>query len=296
MLTTEQLVALGLSRAAVSKRAVEGRLFRIHRGVYTLTPLSLVRPLGLMEAAVLAYGPHAALSLQSAAFAHGLIGHNAATPHITVARDGAVARRPHIHAHSSKTLRLDVDVTRVYGIRTTTISRTIFDLAGTLGSEQLERLLDEALTADLFDLHGLYEQIEHNRGRTANCRALIQALASDQIGSNVTWNMFEGRFRVLARTYDLPAPEVQHYLDLGDGEQPIRPDFLWRGARLIIETDGYGPHSSRHSFESDRRRDQRAAAAGYQTLRVTWRQLVAEAPRLGATLQPLTRRGNRVAV
>jgi very-short-patch-repair endonuclease len=50
-------------------------------------------------------------------------------------------------------------------------------------------------------------------------------------------------------------------------------DAYWRGAGLVAEIDGFAFHSSRRSFESDRRRDAILAAAGLRVMRVTWRQI-----------------------
>ncbi|MGO9754047.1 MAG: hypothetical protein ACLP8S_17800 [Solirubrobacteraceae bacterium] len=99
-------------------------------------------------------------------------------------------------------------------------------------------------------------------------------------GSTPTWNELEETFLRLTRGIGLPDPEVQQWLDLGDGEPLIRADFLWRMQRVIVETDGYGTHGTRTSFESDRRRDQRAVAAGWHPIRITWRQLEHESQRL----------------
>jgi hypothetical protein len=148
----------------------------------------------------------------------------------------------------------------------------------------LERLLDQALTLEVLDMYSLNEQIAHNPGRPKNRAALERVLANHTVGSTPTWNDFEDLFLELIRGVGLPQPEVQPWLDLHDGELPIRPDFLWREQRVIIETDGWGIHGGRESFESDRRRDQRAAAARFQTVRVTWRQMTNEARRLQATL------------
>jgi predicted transcriptional regulator of viral defense system len=67
-----QLEDLGLSASAVRKRAATGRLHRVHRGVYTLTPAELPTRDGRFMAAVLACGPGAVLSRRSAAALHGL--------------------------------------------------------------------------------------------------------------------------------------------------------------------------------------------------------------------------------
>lgn len=44
----------------------------------------------------------------------------------------------------------------------------------------------------------------------------------------------------------------------------------------MLEVDGFRFHGSRAAFERDRRRDQRLAAAGFQVIRITWRQLEQE--------------------
>jgi len=36
----------------------------------------------------------------------------------------------------------------------------------------------------------------------------------------------------------MPLPEVNRWLDMGDGEPMIKADFLWREQRVIVETDG----------------------------------------------------------
>src|SRR4051812_5828334 len=61
-----QLIALGLSERAVRHRAAAGKLHRIHRGVYAVGHPKLT-VWGRFMAAVLACGPGAVLSHQSAA-------------------------------------------------------------------------------------------------------------------------------------------------------------------------------------------------------------------------------------
>jgi very-short-patch-repair endonuclease len=74
-------------------------------------------------------------------------------------------------------------------------------------------------------------------------------------------------------------------------------DFLWPAQRLIAETDGWETHGTRAAFERDRRRDQLLDAAGYRTLRFTWRRLRDEPERVADTLrQRLDRADNRTAL
>ncbi|MFS8038909.1 endonuclease domain-containing protein [Xanthobacter sp. AM11] len=46
-------------------------------------------------------------------------------------------------------------------------------------------------------------------------------------------------------------------------------DLLWAEGRLVIEVDGYGPHSSRTAFARDRHRDYELSASRYRVLRLT---------------------------
>lgn len=78
----------------------------------------------------------------------------------------------------------------------------------------------------------------------------------------------------IVRRIGLPTPEVNVMLDLGDGEPPIKVDYLWRRERLAVETDGRGSHGTAQAFERDRRRDQRLTAARWHPVRFSRRQVL----------------------
>ena len=95
----------------------------------------------------------------------------------------------------------------------------------------------------------------------------------------------ERRALELIRAARLPTPETNVHIH---GHEV---DLLWREQRLVVEIDGYAFHSSRRSFERDRRKDRELAAAGYLILRITWRELTDERDAVVATLSAaLTRR------
>lgn len=97
--------------------------------------------------------------------------------------------------------------------------------------------------------------------------ALTKAIRTDPA---LTRSEAERRFLELIRAARLPEPEAN--VNLGRYEV----DFLWRNEKLIVEVDGYAFHSSRSSFERDRRKDQELGAAGYRVIRITWRQITDE--------------------
>jgi len=60
------------------------------------------------------------------------------------------------------------------------------------------------------------------------------------------------------------------------GGRPYEVDCLWRRQRLVVELDGAAAHAIRRAFESDRQRDAALVAAGFRSLRYTWRRVARE--------------------
>src|SRR5690606_18651631 len=82
----------------------------------------------------------------------------------------------------------------------------------------------------------------------------------------------ERRFLALVRNHGLPEPERQ--VDLGDDEWIGRVDFLFRGARIVVEVDGAEFHDGLLDRRRDEKRDARLAAAGWYVLRFRWSDVV----------------------
>jgi very-short-patch-repair endonuclease len=96
-----------------------------------------------------------------------------------------------------------------------------------------------------------------------------------------TRSELEALFLRLCRRSKLPGPEVN--VPVG----PFLVDFLWRGRRLIVETDGYRYHGGREAFEADRDRDLELKALGYEVIRLSLRQIVDEPRAVVDALTPL---------
>ena len=86
----------------------------------------------------------------------------------------------------------------------------------------------------------------------------------------LTRSKLERRMLELVRAARLPEPKANQKLGAWEA------DLVWREQRLIVEVDSYTFHSSRRSFERDRRKDQELQAAGYRVIRFTWRQITYE--------------------
>ena len=169
-------------------------------------------------------------------------------------------------------LRLGPDErTTRHRIPVTTLARTILDLAGRSTEEVIEGTIREAEYKHRLRFEGLEDLIQRNPGRRG-ARALgecLRRLGHGPRGRRRT--PMEDKFAALLARTDLPRPELNVLLDLGD--RTIEADCLWRRQRLVVELDGGQAHRTRAAFESDRERDRRLLAASWRVVRVTWRQL-----------------------
>lgn len=231
-------------------------------------------------AAVLAGGAGAVLSYASAAMNWRLLNPTSSLPHVTTATKGR--RRRGIRNH---TAHLPADeVTIRNAIPTTTVARTLLDLAATMDAFALERALARAefhgypLSPSLPTLIARYPR----RHGLASLRAVL-ATGHHQLG--ITESPLEDRFLRFLDSRRLERPELQVPLDLGD--RRIRVDGMWRELRLVVELDGRAAHERQLAFESDRRRDRRLLALGWRPIRITDEQLGEEPDELEADLLAL---------
>lgn len=250
----------GVSAAAVDRRVASDRLELLHPGVYFTghgEPTREQRHL----AAVLACGAGAHLAGASAAELWSMLSAGPGAPEVL--RDGprrrgpagVTLRRTALLPHAERTMRRGVPVT--------TPARTLLDLAAAR-HPGLEIALNEALALRLVGPPALASLARSGRRGGARLRALLTE------APGYTRQAAERRLRELLRRAQLPSPRFN--LRLEGAER----DAVWTDERLVLEVDGYAAHGTRSAFERDRRRDQQLVAAGYRTLRVTWRQLTGE--------------------
>jgi hypothetical protein len=283
LITLEQF---GLTHRAVQKRAADGRLHRIYAGVYSIVPPALLPYRGRLLAAVLACGDGAALSHRSAADLLGLRRCARVEIDVVVPRDSTHSH-PEIQVHRSRTLTTN-DVSLVDAVPCTTVARTQLDLSAVVSTAVVERALNQAEALRVLDVRELEGQLARNP-RHPGAASLRAAMENLSLQSAVTESVLEERLLELVAAAGLPRPHCQVWLPLPDGGDPIRADFVWPAARLILETDGRTHHGTRRAFEADRRRDQRLLLAGWRVVRVTWRQLTQEPESVVKLLDELLR-------
>jgi very-short-patch-repair endonuclease len=263
----------------IGDRVRSGRLIRLHRGVYAVGHVRLRRE-GHWLAAVLAVGPGAVLSHRDAAGLHGLRPANHLRTDVTT-----TANRPDeagIQVHRTRVLDAQ-DITTVRGIPTTTVGRTLLDLAGQIPRDHLTKAIKEAERRRTFDLRQVEAVLARTRGRRGRGhRALREAIEEyAALGLSATDSVLEDAFHRLIKRAGLPSPAINVYVE------GFKVDAVWRAAKVAVELDGWAWHHTRHSFEADRARDQKLTAAGWRVLRFTYGQVTRRPDAVISTLRRL---------
>jgi very-short-patch-repair endonuclease len=247
-----QLLALGVARSAIARRT--DLIATRHKGVYAVGHVERT-PIALAHAAVLACGPDAVLSHDSAAALWGLR-RWPATPEVTVPERRT---RPGIDVHRTTTLSRR-DVTTNFGIRVTTVIRTIIAIEQRLTDPELIRAIQDARHARHLRPSTLAELLRR-------CRRAAELIDPSQ---NPTRSKHEDDFVAWAKRHGLPTPRINVKVN---GKEV---DALFPEERVIVELDSVKFHDDPISFRTDRRRDRGSAARGFVTVRLLKEDLTDE--------------------
>lgn len=261
VLSSAQLLALGVTSHAIRRWLRAGRLHRLHRGVYALGHRALSAQARDL-AAVIACGDRALLSHRSAGFRWGLV---RASRGIEVTAPRSVGRHAGAVVHATRSL-VDEDRVLIDSIPVTSPARTVVDLADVLSERRLADALHQAEVLRLLDLRQIENTLVRLPGRRGRHR-LRRVIAAYGGGPPLTRSEAEVRFLQVCRDHAVAIPQAN--VSVGGYEV----DFLWREAGLVVEVDGAAAHQTRRAFHEDRSRDRALAAQGIQVLRITWRDL-----------------------
>jgi very-short-patch-repair endonuclease len=261
LITAPQQRLAGVTRDVVRTRMRQGTMHRVHVGVYHLgTPVML--PTAAELAAVLACGDGALVRRRSAVALFGCAGPFTGEVEILVV--GRNCRRPGIDV--TRVPALDpIDWGTKDGIPIVAPALALLDFASVATGDELERAISEAYVLKLVTEKELRAVIDRHPGRAG--AAALRAELDRAGGPMWTASKAERLLKELLREADLPIPRTRVKV------AGHTADFLWAELRLIVEVDGYQYHGHRYAFERDRRRDQAHKSAGYEVIRVSWRQL-----------------------
>jgi very-short-patch-repair endonuclease len=232
-------------------------------------------------AAVLASGPDALLSHWSAAALWGIRPNGRSRADVTVGHRSRSSSAIHRHISS-----VPDDERAVHeGIPTTSVHRTIFDLAASVPVDEVVAMIKEAEYLNRWDRLSLPDLLERYPGKRGSrkLRFALDRITEEPPGR--TRSKLEERFAPFLRRHRLPSPCFNDWILLGP--QRFQVDCHWPHLHLIVELDGWEGHSSRSAFQDDRARDRALHAAGFSVVHLTWNQLDVEPEAVAADLRAL---------
>jgi predicted transcriptional regulator of viral defense system len=297
--TAAELKAKGKSPDQITNLTHRGTLVRVRRGVYARGDMAaqvLSSPNGAQvlgaAAELLAVGPGAVASHESAAWIHGVDllarpDRDMAASKVTLTRAPGHNRsgRPGVRVHSAE---LPADhVTLEYGMPVTTVARTIIDLGRSLEFRAGVVAADSALRQRLVteaDLKKVLTECERWSGinRAADVVAFANGLAE---------SVLESLARVVFRDCGLPPPELQVWA--GGAEVVGRVDFLWRQFRTIAEVDGRMKYDDPSRAVKQLDRDRQLRDAGYEVVHFSWQHINENHGYVNTTIRKAFERGTR---
>ena len=266
LVTFDQARAAGFTRHQILNRVQTGRWSRARVGVLAVNGAPATWEQAALAAA-LASGPEAVASHSTAGVLWGLpnVFHEV-TFEVSTPRPRRV-RQPGVRVHRTVCF-LEMEHTVHDGIPVTSMARTLVDLSGSISVEQLGIATDFARRERhlrLVDLQRCVAGLHPAPGRRpTRIHAVLRARLEHHDETESGLEMRVLRAIVAA---GLPEPVQQYWVNVGDRWRRI--DLAYPELKLGIEVDGFGPHSSRSSFDADRVRENELEIINWDRLHFT---------------------------
>jgi hypothetical protein len=293
--TTADLLAEGKSAQQIETLIARGTLCRVRRGVYAradmVSQLMARRdgPHLLATAAALLATRSAVASHDSAAIIHGLeiLGKPPRDIVLTKPPGRNRARQQGARVHTA--LLPPEQMTVRYGMRVTTVARTVIDLACTVEFRAGVVTADSALHQKLVTK----AELESLVAGCARQRGIQRAVDVVAFANALTESVLESIARVTFKELGLPAPELQVWV--GAAEVVGRVDFLWRQFWTVVEVDGLMKYGNPARAVLQLERDRRLRDAGYEVVHLTWQQVTENPAYVATTIRTAFARASRLA-
>ncbi|MEO5722816.1 MAG: DUF559 domain-containing protein [Ilumatobacteraceae bacterium] len=223
-------------------------------------------------------GPNAALFGHSAAAWWGLDGFEREPVQFVVPRKQRfVPSRMELHTTS---VRLRRDQLVHDGLRCTSVTRTIIDLAATgVSARAIEAAIDSGIRARRTSMPTLSKQITRRSSQHAHGVRLLRELLLDSGGESY----LERRFLRLMREHNIARPTCQ-VIHRSGGRTVARVDFQFPGTKLVVEVSGRLGHTSDGDRASDARRRNFLQREGFTVVEFTTALLIDDPAYVVATV------------
>jgi hypothetical protein len=260
----------------ISRWVAAGRVVRLHPGWVTLPEFA--DDWTVRAHAAVGY-TEGLLSHWSALHVHGLIAEGVTRLDVTVPRPRRVRTSRWLRVH--RTYRSCGEL-RVRGLAVTSPARAVVDTWGDAyrqgamrGSDGVVRdAVFRAVRSRLLTVAAIEGELP-DRPQLPGRSALTELLGFVSAGCQSELEL--RGLRDVVTVQGLPAPLLQHRVDLADG--PVYLDAAWPELKIAVEFDGAAFHGRLADRERDLRRDAALAALGWIVLRFGYRD-VTERPQV----------------
>lgn len=262
VVTRTQAIERGLTERQIDRRVQTGQWGRCFPGAYQLfvpdDPMAVVR-------AAVAVLPGAIASHHSAAILHGVDRVPAGVPSVLVHTQTTHAY-PGVRVFRAHDV-LDHHRVVVNGVPTTSVARTLVDLASVLLMGELGVVIDSAVSLALTDIKSIQSVLDEIARRGKPGVRKLRVLLDERSGGDRSASILERRGVRVLMDAGLTGFETEYPIPWS---RDHRFDLAYVEHRLAVEWDSRRWHSTQQAFESDRRRDRMAILNGWRVLRFTW--------------------------
>ncbi len=178
----------------------------------------------------------------------------------------------------------------------TSVARTVVDLAGVYGEQDLNGVFERVATEKVLDLEAIDAVLEGGPARRgAPClRGVIEVWRPvvEKTNFKDARSLFEVKLLPLVAAAKLPMPRVN--APVRTLERILEVDLLWPEQRFVVEADSRRHHTNDAAFVRDRRRDHELMDVDHTVLRVSWEEAERHPEAIFATVRTqLSRRAKK---
>lgn len=266
VVSRRELLDLGYSQRAVSRRVEDGVLIPVHRSIYRLSAIPDFW-MGRTYAACRSLEPHVVASHRSAAAIWEL--GDQRPRRVEVSIFGGGRRASGLIVHRVKDMPPGDRRIREL-IPVTSPTRTVIDCCAVLGDRAAEAIIDDACHQRLTTPERLMQRIDElsSRGRNgvARARRLVQKCIDEveRPESRLTRKLLN-----LIQASHLPNPVSLFPIRLPNGVT-LHPDLAYPAFMIAIEAESYKHHGDWEGQRRDMQRTNILQALGWMVLRFTW--------------------------
>jgi very-short-patch-repair endonuclease len=276
-----QWVDVGMSIRTLERRAQQGECERVQRDVYRFVAFEETHEQQLL-AATLSAGEGSAVSHRAAAAFWGVDRFECGLIEITHPFEHQLRLRDVI-LHRSIDL-VPEDITFVGPIPVTSRPRTLIDLGAVARPWLVSRALEQWLREGHITIPQVRTALDSVARRGRSGAGVLRKILDERVLElEASDSDAEVVLAEALRAHGGPQPVFHHLINVG--ADTFEVDFAYPDEMLVIEVDGYGPHTDPARFEEDVRRQNLLIDEGHMVRRYSAKRVMRRSHVIAAEIE-----------